>query len=273
MNMKNRAALLLRQGWLSIALLTLLGVMTGCGGGGKGGTTPAPVVNADPTGYYDITGTASVKQSDNTTALDIKDLQGLVYNAQLYMFSAATGYAFDGPMIITGNNFTATVTIYNNGYKVTMPIATISGTITPGKSIQGTLTGSAAGNGSFTLNYAAINNPDAALSTIQRGGYVWRSPIGGSAKVDPFNLIIDVAGAFSNAGPGGTLACDITGKFTPIAGAHLYSVTATMSNCFDPAAAGTYTGLASTYTQTNPNDVLVMVVTDHSIRSMDGDFK
>jgi hypothetical protein len=251
--------------------ICLFAALIGCGGGGGGGA-PA-VVNADSTGYYDITGTASVKDdTTNTNPVSITDLQGLVYNDHLYMFSQASGLTYDGPMSVNGTGFTANITIYLKGGKLTA--ATISGTINAGKSIVGTLTGIGSGNGSFTLSYAANNRPDAALATIQRSGYVWNAPIGGSILT--FNLSFNSSGGFSGVGTKGAFSsCTIVGTFVPINNTHLYTVTATMTNCLDATASTNYSGLATTWTQNvvTPDDTLVMVSTDNGAHSMDGDFQ
>jgi len=233
-----------------------------------------PVVNAVPTGYYDVTGTASVSDGMGGI-LSITDLQAMVNGNDVMMMSTANGLLYDGTITsISGNEFTADFRIYKDGEN---PIsATVSGAITQGSSITGTLTGSGAGSGSFSLSYALSNNQAAAISRIENGpGKVsWQALIGGAIIEQEF--VIDNVGVITHdtsSGGGIFTGCDFAGTITPINGSSLYDVTVTLTNCTRDlgVANGTYTGLAASRTGSNPDDTLVFAVTN-DLYSPNGDF-
>ena len=129
-------------------------------------------VSADPAGYYSNAGTANVEDAGGG-ALVINDLQGMVDGNRIMMMSVANELLYDGTitnMEIKGDfttDFTADFTIYTSGEN---PMnATVSGTITAGSSITGTLTGSGVGNGQFSLLYAATNDQAAAVVSAWLG--------------------------------------------------------------------------------------------------------
>ena len=265
MNKHYRTESRLRQGWLAITLLASLGVMAGCGGGGKS-PAPAPVVDAVPTGYYGNTGTATVLAGSGNTPVPITDLQGMIYNGRLIMLSTAQGLSYDGTITVSGNSYSGSVTAYRDGTLLTT--APVNGTISQGASVTGTLTGMGAGSGTFTLNYAANNSETAALAVVGNlVTNVWAGRIGGSTT--NFQMFIDAGAgsiledAITNNGV--FAGCGMAGFIVPVNGTHLYTVSITLSSCNDtPAANGTYTGLATTRTQVPavPNDRLVFVVTN-----------
>ena len=257
--------------WYRFPLLFIaVSVLQSCGGGGGGGGgggNPPVVPNADPTGYYINSGSASVIAGNGTTSVNITDLQGVIHNNRLVMFSAAQGLSYDGILTINGNDFTGTVTVYDNGAMRTTGVA-ISGTIDQGTTVTGTIAGTAAGSGTFALNYAANNSEAAALSSVGRSSR-WNGDIGGSTGAD-FAMFIDPATGniideFS-ATTGVFRDCRITGVITPISGTHLYAVNITLSRCHATTAAaeGSYTGLAATRTEdpATPNDRLFFTVTN-----------
>lgn len=152
-----RSRLLLAFG-LALALVA-------CGGGGGGGGDPAPLVNAIPTGYYINTGTASVLAGTGNTQVTASDLEGMIYNNRLMMQSVTQGLSYDGTIGISGNSYSGTLSVYDDG--VLLGTAPVSGTITQGSTVTGTLSGTGAGNGTFTLNYAATNGEVAGLSRVE----------------------------------------------------------------------------------------------------------
>ena len=116
------------------------------------GCSTNEVSNADPTGFYGINGTASVKHDDNMTDLTMTDLQGMVNGKEFSAISVSKGIIYVGKMTdIDANDFTGQVSIYRNGMLLTK--ASIVGTINEHASLTATLIGSGAGNGTFSLNY------------------------------------------------------------------------------------------------------------------------
>jgi hypothetical protein len=208
-------------------------LLQGCGGGSS--SSPPP---ADPTGYYDVTGTASVGDGSGGT-LTITDMEAMATKDRITMISAANNLLYDITInSISGDNFTGDVTVFTNGQNSVK--ATVKGTITSGSSITGTLTGSGVGMGNFTLNYSSQNTP---LS----GYYAW-----GAANIDGapyaigtdfdanklYNLIIAASGYFKD--------CTMNGSITAIGNSGLYKLDVAISGCTsDIAFNGTFSGFAS----------------------------
>jgi len=244
-------------------LLAMAGLLQGCGGGGGG----HGVVNANPTGYYGITGTASVKSDiDGTTPVDIADLQGMVYNNHLYMLSTAAKLSYEGPISVSGTGFSSTVTIYSNGVKFTT--ASVVGTINAGTSITGTLTGTGSGNGTFALSYDVANSQQSSLAIA---GAIWGGfPGSGTTSTC---CIFDINGTSGNltistvSSATVFVSCSGTGTATPITGTHLYTVNFTLSGC--TSENGTYTGLATT--RNGDINLVVMAVDVYRAYSLNGE--
>lgn len=257
----------LSKGWSSILSLTLIGMLTACGGGGGGGGDPVPnIVDAVPNGYYGNTGTASVFEEDNNTAVTIRDLQGMIYNNRFTMLSHNRQLSYDGTITVSGNNYTGTVTIFFNGARLST--ATVNGTIIQGSTVTGTLTGAGAGRGTFALNYSPKNSEPADLSIA---GRVWTRPVGNSTtvfqfSVDPVTGQMTTSTATTNGtfqdctfGSGSTMA--------PISGHHLYTVTMTLTGCFNTALNTAYTGLATTETVQDDKLPFVASNPNHSMHT------
>ena len=253
--------------------LILVGLVFGlqaCSGGG-GSSTPK---DANPTGYYDNNGTASV----NAGATTISDLQGLINEKRFMMISDATGLIYDGKITsISANDFAANVSVFKHGQPIASPNATISGTITEKSKITGTLTGTGDGSGTFTLQYASTNTQAANLTRIERnGGNFWDSEIGGGSDLTAFSVTSGVISLPSRASDGFFQSCAISsGTFTPINGTSLYTVTLNMTSCSPNADANlTYVGLAATWSFTGTDDRLIIGATDvNSTYSVNGDFQ
>ena len=266
---------------LLISALILMGLGFGlqaCSGGGGGGTTTP--TDANPTGYYDNTGTVTVDDDGvggGSTA--ISDLQAMINGNRFMMISDAQGLIYDGTITnITTNDFAANVSIFKHGQPITNPNATISGTITEKSKITGTLIGAGAGNsnGTFTLQYALNNNQAADLSrTIRTGAFQWESDIGGAGNTTRFQLdATGTIGGPNSASNGFFVGCNIgTGSFTPIAGTSLYNVTMNVTNCTNNTADLTYVGLAASWTSGSTDNQLAIGVTDaNTTYSINGDF-
>jgi hypothetical protein len=226
--------------------------LQGCGGGGGTSTPP----NANPTGYYSNDGTALVKQVDNTTDLGITDLQALVYDNRIMMMSATEALLYDISVTsISGNSFNGTAVIFINGQN--SGAATVSGTITQGSSITGTLTGAGAGNGTFSLLYAASNNEVATLPRLEKPD--WAGAVGGSSAV--LLIGIDDAGnAMGIVSSGVFNACSVIAELLTIPNTNMYNMNFLgLGGCADSNVDGSYTGLATTRSQLGVDDRLMLM--------------
>jgi len=239
-------------------------MLQGCGGGGS--STPSPTPTADPTGYYDVTGTASVGDG-GTGTLTITDLEAVATKNRIMMMSASNKLLYDITIkSISGSSYTGDVLIYTDNQNAMN--ATVTGNITSGSKITGTLTGTGAGMGDFTLNYLGqITQTPNTLKT-------WLLPsIGGSSGA--FNISTDGQGNITTALPvinGYFAGCTMTGSINLVAGSSIYDVAVTVTSCSsDTNFNGDYTGLAATEDASSTYLYLVVTKSDGT-RSTGGDF-
>jgi len=259
---------------MSVLLLLVLSalVLSGCF---HSDDDPVPVVDADPAGYYDVSGTASVGDGSGGTLM-ITDLQGMVNGNRFIAISDANGLVYDGTITdINVDDFTATVSVFQDGALVTT--ASVTGMITTGAKITGTLTGNGLGSGTFELIYALSNNQLADLSRVQLDVIdQWISRVGGSVDSSlALGFVVETAGDIShieNPGNGLFNACVIdSGIILPIAGTSLYTIAMTLANCNNASVDGDYEGLAVTRTETATDDRLVLVTSNVNF-SLYGEF-
>ncbi|MBI1425466.1 MAG: hypothetical protein GC149_18680 [Gammaproteobacteria bacterium] len=246
---------------IGLCFLPLAMLLSGCGGGSS--SSPPP---ADPTGYYGVSGFATVKQSDNITDLSISSgLEAMVYNNRILMLSSADKLLYDITITnISGDSFTGTAVIYTDNQN---PMnATVSGTITSGSSITGTLTGTGAGNGTFKLVYESKG-----IAPIMTTG--WGVKIGGSSQY--FNIQIDASRNLTTqngVNTGYFSGCTISGNLVSIGGTQLYSVKSTISGCTtDASFNGTYNGMATSQDAASIILVFAVMKADAS-HSLSADF-
>jgi len=220
---------------------------------------PVPVPDANPVGYYENAGTASV----NGGALLIDDLQAMVHGNRIMIMSAANGLLYDGTITdISENEFTADFTIYQHGEKPTESTATATGQITEGSSITGTLNGGGFGSGTFSLLYASTNSEVAAISRIENTIFFWR----GMGLATDLDFQIDDQGVVTHRkspNEGVYDSCRVlSGSFLPINDSSLYSVNVTFENCEVLDINGAHTGLAATRDQDGVDDRLVYMISN-----------
>ena len=253
-----------------LSFLMFVGLI-GCGGG----ESAPPPPDTNPTGYY--TGSASVKEANNTTTLDITDIQVMVDNNRIMAMSDSQAVLYDGSISVTGNEFTATVNIYKNGIKETST-ATINGSITEGTQITGTLTGTGLGNGTFVVTYSALNNTSSTLTSIEtgtNGTHTWGCKLNDSTfytglDVSPSGLVSTVINNDNSLFAG----CTISGMISPKAGAALFNVTITsITSCTNSDVnhnnSGVYSGLAVVKTVVDPNDVFPLTISNGTYSTND----
>jgi len=245
--------------FLALFILSVQGCFHSSSGGGGGSVTS----NANPAGYYNNTGIANVDDGAGGSIM-INDLQAMVSGDRIMMMSTANGLLYDGTITdISGNRFTADFIIYTDGEN---PInAEANGTILEESKIEGALTGSGVGNGTFTLTYAeATEQQEADLGRI--GNRAWD----GDGQPGPnYAFIINGQGVLANTAAGGFEVpifdgCEINGTVTPINDSSLYEVTVTLKNCDDPNVdtntTNNYTGFAMSRTNSVVDDTLVLAL-------------
>ncbi len=234
-----------------LSLLMFVGLI-GCGGGG--GSAPPPPPPPSATGFYD---------TGDITDLGISDLQGMVNGTRLMMLSAPNGLLYDGEMVITGTNFTVNFTVYENGLN---PIAaTATGSFVEGSSMTGVISGGGATvDGTFNLSYALSNNDFSAISKINSSSWGSLNLNGG---LDGFDLDANaqITIFYNRTGVDFLDNCTQSASdFSPIASTRLYAVSITLTSCTTATYDGTYTGLATTKTDTVADDRMVFAVAHNS---------
>lgn len=266
---------------LTINLLVMVcafGLLQACGNDKKA----PPAIN--PHGYYINTGTLTVQDNGGTPRTD---LQAMVHGTRFIMTSVQGGLVYDGTITQTGNTFTGTLSVFTNGTNPST--TTVAGTINQGVGITGTLTGTGAGSGTFSLNYTAASNQAASMVRVAEtlANPTWESFIGGSTSNLEFILSTDSSTSTSNEPTNGSFRrCGITTinvlgdpGIIPISGTSLYSVHVKVDSCdlytdANTVTAGDYTGLAASRSDSATDDTLVLVITSaNGAFSISGDFK
>ncbi len=254
--------------FLMILLMLSALMLQGCGGGGGGGGGSAPVVNADPTGYYTNSGFVDVKAADNTAQRLVQGIQGMVHDGQLMMLSDTENLTYVGTFTVSGNDFSGTATVYEGDVMVQENVL-LSGMITEGSKITGTLGGTEVANGTFQLDYAPlVDNGPVDMSMVIR--LLDWEPVTGTPPAIPFlsmgNEPTPVPNISSSSGSDMFSNCRFNGRIEPIANTHLYTVSITMTSCSpgtkDVEAIPTYAGLASVRSEVSSNDRLILVLTN-----------
>ena len=223
-------------------------LLSGCGGGGD--STPVP--NANLTGFY--TGNATVNTDGTSTPLT--DLQILANGNRIMVMSASAAVLYDATVTaITGNSYTANVTVYENGL-YTQSI-TLSGTVNPGSSISGTFSGGTGlASGNFSNVMVVTGQPVATLAQVTGD---WTGDSNGNTNVaDNFQLSLDSSGmvpvllSFVSIVTGDIFQdCSVerdnpTVVLTSVANTSLYTVNLILTtSCRSGSAEGNHTGLAT----------------------------
>ncbi len=162
---------------------------------------------------------------------------------------------------MSGNDINGTVTVYEAD-KMTQQDVPLTGMITQGSKITGTLGGTGAANGTFHLNYAQDNGP-VDMDTVVRATD-WRPVIGPPSDIPSLSVRNDSLPlpnfGSGGSGGGGFDNCDFNGRIKPIANTHLYTVSVTMASCVnkDILVTPAYTGLVSV----RGTDRLILVLTN-----------
>jgi hypothetical protein len=238
----------------------------------------------DPTGYY--TGTAEITEEDNETSRLLGDkegetVHGLLTDKRFLIFSTykptsgtARTLTYEATNIeLTGTDYTADLTIYDNG-EVLRELS-VEGTVTEGSSLTMSMDGEGAGNGTIEMTYAESNSEVAALERLETSGEKTAPWVGGlndSARNFSFDFdgsggLSEVDGADSNSDVFND--CKINGTASVLEGTALYSVEAELTECNDTdvgdEANGVYTGLITLRDVDGADDELVLIFSDDTL--------
>jgi hypothetical protein len=204
--------------------------------------------NADPKGYY--TGSATVKDPDDiNTDLVLSDLKVLVSGNRMTMMSINGVIYYDAQITsVEGNDFTADVTIYlDMDQNITLaPVSsTMSGTITEGSRIEGTIAGTGAATGVFSADYDSMSDTPAGSSDIANK---WDGYFNNRSNAT-LTFTLDASGSVSMDFGDQPLfgifkTCLFSGSISPISSQGLFAVNLEMSDCIQANYTGNYTGFA-----------------------------
>ncbi len=171
---------------------------------------------------------------------------------------------------ISGVNYSATVNIYKLGQVYTT--ATLTGTI-QNHTIEGTLVGTKAGNGTFTL-VGQTNSQQADLTRLMTGydplvytSETWKASVFGLGR--PWGFAIDSGSNFisiSSADLGLIQGCEYYGsELVAMPNSPLYQFNIVLSGCYSgtytEVVNGNYTGLAVQYSVGSSDDAVLIAFT------------
>jgi hypothetical protein len=215
--------------------------LSACGGGGGG--APAPVVpvvvNEDANGIWEGTFT------DGAAAFAIG---GLIYEGTIIALSTEANALYVGTYSVVGDNFTASVTVYEIGGTV-LGTASLVGVVTEQSQLSLTYTTSYGSSGSISIFYDNVYDRNSSFATLA-GNY---------SRIDnSLNLTIQGDGSFSGIDTDG---CQIDGNFLILdPNFNLYRITAVITLC--GLANGSYTGFAGLSDFVGINDALTVALSN-----------
>jgi len=141
---------------VALGIVLLIG-LAGCGSSGGSGST-----DENPSGLY-TSGTGTLDGNP------VNDIIAFVQAKRIIAFSVTAGILIDGRITsIDDNDYTATVDVYQDGMLDQAGIG-VSGAVTNGSRINGTLDGSGTAAGNFSITFDLLYDrgaSDARISTI-----------------------------------------------------------------------------------------------------------
>jgi len=230
----------------AMIMAMVFAVLSACDSdGGNGSNT---VIDQSFGGLW--SGTLTIEGSDAADFFAITTDDG-----RFQFFSDDTQPLFVGTAQVTANSvagdgqgYAAAAQTWLNSLTVTA--VTVDASISAGKSLSGTWTATSGESGSFSFSYEPEYENDSALTLLQG---IWSDDL-----LMPFvTFTIDADGQFfaQNA-----IGCTTDGQFSIIdASVNVYAVTSTIANC---PFAGDYSGLATIGEVDNPNDSMVIVISN-----------
>lgn len=230
---------------LSAAIIAT--ALTACGGGsggGSGGSTPTPVTNQDPQGFWN--GTSSFGYDIASVVLE---------NGEFYSMFSRNGivYGIDhGWGSVSGSTISGTLKEFVIYPYQTVVNGTISATFTPKTILQGSTNYSNGLSGTFNTTYNSSYDTPATLAQLTgtyRGNY---------SDGYPVNLSISSNGVIS----GSYRTCTLSGTATPRAsGKNVYNMDITFSG---PTSGSSVCNPWGTWQQGNIEGIAVLNATNNS---------
>lgn len=256
---KNKGLALLTGLFIGLISLTSL---QGCSSSSK---TPAAIADQVASGLFK-SGTAEL----NSGATMLNDLRAFVHEGRIIMFSVAGHLLFDGQVgTITGDDYTATVDVYEAGVKTQSAVA-VTGKVTSQSQITGTIAGTGNASGTFTLTFDTLYSRGATFARIDTDlsqfiGNIYNSVPGvGTNNFDFSSATTYDFQAFTFPSSD---RCNSSGTYTMESDINIYSLNETITQA-DPDPACTmsetpvYTGFASVIDGSSTDDTLLYAVSN-----------
>lgn len=264
-----------------LGLFLMVG-LAGCGGGGGGSSSDDVVIDDDDvvvivTPDQEASGLYKDGIADlDGSALMLNDLRGFVHEGRVIIFSATSNLLFDGTVTaITGDEYTATVDVYENGIKTQTAVA-VTGMVTSQSQISGTISGTGNASGTFTLTFdlaydrgATADRIDTEITSAPWGGPVKMSIVG--VDTDNFDTFSNATGYDFRSGKGDPLTtCIHVGSISITNPAvNIFSMQESITDKFECVSlvSASYSGFAAVVDGTGTDDMLLYAVIDgtHSV--------
>ena len=226
-------------------------------------TPPPPLPDQDASGLYK-SGTGTL---DGTS---VSDIIGFVHDNRITAFSVTAHILIDGTInSVTVNDYTATVSVYKDGV-LSQANINVTGMVTNGSSIDGTLNGTGTAAGSFSLVFDTLYSRGASFSRVDTNppsssfvGNIMSSMI--NATTSNFNF--DLATVYDMLqGIPGPIRCVSNGTYTiPDNSINIYAldetITQTDIGC-TMSETPNYTGFAAVIDGLSADDTLLYAVTN-----------
>ena len=256
-----RVTRLLTLTLLLMFMAAALSLLSACGGDDP---TAPPVVNQNPSGLY-----KSVTSTSTLGGTAVSDMRGFVHNNRLIAFSVTAHYLIDGTInTISGNNYTATVSVYKNGLLAQAGVA-VTGLVTNASSISGTLSGTGVSSASFNLAFDSQYETNATVERISQSATDWLGTAYSEFNTAGPELVLPAGITVQSGltmGGGALLAGSLDGPecffdngvlTIPDTQVNVYTIThiVTQGNGCTLSTVGNYTGFATVITGTGSSNV------------------
>ena len=249
--------------------LLLISALTACSGGSS---SPK---NESADGLFK-NGTANLDSGN----VMLNDLRALSYGNRIIIFSISENLLFDGHITnITADDYTATFDVYETGAKTQSGVS-VTGKVTTDSQITGTLNGTGAASGTFTLVFDSTYNTGATNSKIMKTGGDWGTHLLStfsslSDSIDDGIGFDDSSGPLTASGAFvddvGTDACSFEGPLAiPDSNLDLYTVENVTPSSLNPGSpfncpfvdAVKFTGFAAVLSESLTDNDLLYAVTN-----------
>lgn len=229
-----------------LIMAALFGGLVACGGGGGSGSNT--VVDQSFGGLWSGTLTVDGSSPEEYFAITTDDGRFQFFTDDTRPRFIGTAQVSGSDTVGSGQGYAAIGETWSNSLGVT-PV-TIDATLVGSKSLTGTWTTTSGESGSFNFSYEPEYENNSALTLLED---VWVDDL--SMPFVTFTIAADGQFFAQNA-----IGCTTNGQFSIVdASVDVYAVTSTIANC---PLAGDYIGLATLGEVVDPDDTLLLVISN-----------